>query len=111
MSAVDTPVKGHVHVAFDQMLCPVAGCTSGKGKLPQQGAVPGIKAHVRRVHPEFDFDSIAWPAIRSADGPMAGESKETLFRAAQSRGLIGKDASPAKHSKVDLLQLLAQGKS
>lgn len=106
----DTVTREYVHVAFDQTVCPIDGCTSLKGG-PQKGSVPGIKRHVKMIHGVDVYDKTEFPALRSAEGPIKHSPKETLFKAAQSRGLVGKDSKESKHSKEALIEALATGKA
>jgi hypothetical protein len=53
-------------VPFARMTCPVTGCDTGKGGTPREGAVPGIKRHVKLMHPgwvENDGTVYNWPPI------------------------------------------------
>jgi len=97
--------KNFVHVEFDQMQCPVAGCTSLKGG-PQKGSVPGVKRHVKLVHGEDVYNKLNFPALRTATGPISGMTKTVLLEAAVSRNLADKDG---KYTKEQLVNALTSG--
>lgn len=94
----------HVHLPFDNMTCPHPGCTSGKGKTPQVGTVPGIKRHCGMVHGPEVADKIDWPPIRTADGPMSNLTVTQLLSAAEVRGIKTVDGTSLKS---DILVALA----
>lgn len=57
--------RNFVHVPFDRITCPVTGCDTGPDGKAQEGTVPGIKRHARRLHPK-EYGNIEFPAIRTS---------------------------------------------
>lgn len=62
--AVQPPVRAKVErLPFRRMVCPVEGCNLGKGGLPREGAIPGVKRHVAKMHPDADAEGYEWPDL------------------------------------------------
>ena len=94
--------RDYTHVEFDEWQCPVAGCTSGKGGVPQAGTVPGIKRHVKRAHGKETYDEYQangkFPPMRTAQGPLAKQPRDELLAAAKTRKI--KDAENLSHDQL-----------